>query len=293
VLSKRTSGRPSYARLGGVEVGEGFPVRVVGVINVSPESFYGGSVAVDRRAVQRLARRLVAEGADILDIGAMSTAPYVKGAVSEAEESRRMTAAVRAVRAAVDVPLSADTQRGGVAAAALEAGAQILNDVSGLSYDPALAPLVRAVKGLILMASEAAPSAEPPLAMIARRLRDCVRRAIIAGVEPERIVLDPGIGFFRHAALPWHQLDCAVLRDLRRLLRLGRPLLVGVSRKSFIGKLTGRADVAQRLAGSLAAAAIAVYNGAALIRAHDVAATVDVVRVAQGIRDVVAPGGRR
>ncbi len=282
-----------YANLAGVEVGEGFPVRVVGVLNVSPESFYGGSVARGRAALQRRAERLVSEGAAILDVGAMSTAPYLSGAITEGLEARRLTAAIRAVRQAVNVPISADTQRSRVAAAALAAGATVINDVSGLSGDPGMGEVARGAEGVILMAPELAASADPPLEMIAARLRQCLVRARRAGIGPQRIVLDPGIGFFRRAAIPWYQLDCAVLGGLARLRRLQHPLMVGVSRKSFVGKLTGHVEVQDRLYGSLAAAAVAVWNGAALIRAHDVAATVDAVRVAEAIRGSATPGRTR
>jgi dihydropteroate synthase len=259
-------------------------VRIVGAINVSPESFYGGSVARGRQALQRLAVRMVDEGADLLDIGAMSTAPYLQGAISEAVERRRMVAAVQAVRQVVAVPISADTQRSSVAAAALEAGAQVINDVSGLRHDAAMGGVARDAKGVCLMALEAGPSTQAPLRLITALLRKCLARARAARIARERIVVDPGIGFFRHAALPWYELDCLLLDQLWRLRRLGQPLLVGVSRKSFIGKIAGRADPRERLWGSLGAAAIAVYNGAALVRTHDVAATRDVIRVAEAIR---------
>ncbi|MFI4982484.1 MAG: dihydropteroate synthase, partial [Nevskiales bacterium] len=142
-----------YANLAGVEVGDGFPVRLAGAINVSPESFYGGSVARGRDALQRLARRMVEEGADIIDVGAMTTAPYQQGAIGADEEQRRMRAAVRAIRAVVDVPISVDTQRSRVAAAALDAGAAIINDVSGLGHDPAMGAVAADAGGVILMAS--------------------------------------------------------------------------------------------------------------------------------------------
>jgi dihydropteroate synthase len=281
-----------YANLAGVEVGDGFPVRVVGAINVSPESFYSGSVRRDRAALRQLALQMVDEGADILDIGAMSTAPYLKGAISEQEEEERMVAAVRTVRDAVAVPISADTQRSRVAAAALDAGASIINDVSGLSRDPAMAKLAGRAAGVILMACEQGPSTAEPVTMIVRLLRTCLTRALAAGVPPQRVVLDPGIGFFRQAVVPWHDLDCIVLAQLSRLRGLGRPILVGVSRKSFIGKITNRSTPAERLHGSVGAAAVAVYNGAALIRTHDVAATVDAVRMAAAIRAKISRRGR-
>jgi dihydropteroate synthase len=280
----KRAARNVYANLAGVEVGDGFPVRIVGAINVSAESFYTGSVAHGRPALRRMACRMVAEGAAVLDIGAMSTAPYGPGAIDEAEELRRLVEAVDTVRAAVAVPISVDTQRGRVAAAALRAGATIINDVSGLGADPAMAEVAGHADGVILMACAPAPSSSPPLPLIDSLLRAALRRARAARVAPERLVLDPGIGFFRRAAVPWYAVDCQVLAQLGRLRRLGRPLLVGISRKSFVGKLTGRADPAQRLYGSLSAAALAVYNGADVVRTHDVAATVDAVRVAEAIR---------
>lgn len=282
-----------YANLAGVEAGDGFPVRIVGAINVSRESFYPGSVAHGKRALQKLAAQMVKDGADILDIGAMSTAPYLKGAISEREEAARMVAAVRAVREVTAAPISVDTQRSRVAAAALSAGAAIINDVSGLAHDPDMTTPARQAGGLILMASEGAPSTLDPITQIISLLRQCLRRAREAGIPPDHIVLDPGIGFFRRAALPWYEFDSLVLARLSQLRRLGRPLLVGMSRKSFIGKLTGRAAAAERLPGSLGAAAIAVYNGAGLVRTHDVAATLDAVRVAAAIRGIrPRPGSR-
>jgi dihydropteroate synthase len=278
------SGAGLHANLAGLEVGEGLPVRIMGVINVSPESFHAGSVVQGTRALRALAKHMVAEGADLLDIGAMSTAPYGQGLIDAREEERRLVRAVRAVREVVSVPISADTQRSEVAAAALAAGASVINDVSGLTHDPSMAEVARRARGVVLMACESGPSTTPPARMVLSRLRNCLQLARRAGIPPQRIVLDPGIGFFRNASVPWHVFDCIVLRRLGAFHRLGRPLLVGVSRKSFIGRISGRGDVAERLPGSIAAAAIAVYNGAAIIRTHDVAATRDAVRLAEAIR---------
>jgi dihydropteroate synthase len=276
------------ANLGGCGVGEGFPVRIVGAINVSPESFYQGSVARNEDALRRLAHQMVAEGADILDIGAMSTAPYLETAISEEEERRRLCWAVETVRQIVAVPLSADTTRGAVASAALEAGATILNDVNGLRGDPAMAlAAAKNAQGLILMAAEESPGAYEPLATVSRLLTRSLRIAREAGIPEGRIVLDPGIGFFRRAALSWERWDCEVLRRLREVAALGCPLLVGVSRKSFIGKILNRPDPADRLAGSLAAVAVAVLHGASAVRTHDVAATCDAVRMAEALRDEI------
>jgi len=273
------------ANLGGCGVGEGFPVRIVGAINVSPESFYQGSVARNEDALCRLADQMVSDGADVLDIGAMSTAPYLDTAISAEEEQRRLCWAVETVKRSVALPVSVDTTRGAVAQAALEAGASIWNDVSGLRGDPAVtAAAARKAHGLILMAAEETPGASTPIQTIRALLEESLAIARQAGVESGRIVLDPGIGFFRRAAMPWERWDCEVVRNLRELTELGHPLLVGISRKSFIGKILDRSDPADRLPGSLAATVVAVLNGAALIRTHDVAATRDAVRMAEVLR---------
>jgi dihydropteroate synthase len=184
--------------------------------------------------------------------------------------------------------VSADTTRPGPARAALESGARILNDVHGLR-DPAMARVaVEHEAGLILMAfpeGAGTPAGDvcEPVATTRELLAACLARAERAGIAPEGVVLDPGIGFFRHGTVSWDAHDVRVLAHLRTLLGLGRPLCVGVSRKSFIGAVTGRAATADRLAGSLAATALAVEHGAALIRTHDVGETVDAVRVAERI----------
>jgi dihydropteroate synthase len=335
---------PSRARLGNVDVGDGFPVVVMGVLNVSPESFYAGSVHLDADDLVRAADAMITAGARILDVGAMSTAPYLETRIGAAEEADRLSGAVARLTAKFTVALSADTTRSGPARAALEAGATIINDVSGLRGDQEMASLIAArAAGVILMASrlvtpragapaagtlersptagtrerspavgsrEGAPAVgtregEPaaatmagapavgtledapaamPIGTVASLLDDSLNRARRAGIPDERIVLDPGIGFFRSETISWAQWDAAVLAHLSDLRRLGRPLAVGVSRKSFIGAITGEADPAGRLAGSLAATAIAVRNGAALIRTHDVAPTRDAVLVASALR---------
>jgi dihydropteroate synthase len=268
-----------------VEVGDGFPVRLVGAINVSPESFYQGSVAATEDSVKQQAERMAAEGADLLDIGAMSTAPYLPTEIPEAEEIQRVTWAIGIVRGVASLPLSVDTTRSRVALAALDAGADVINDVSGLRRDPGMGEIVaKRARGVILMASETAPEARDPIETVRGFLEESLQIVWRVGVPEHRIVVDPGIGFFRKAALPWYDWDCEVLRRLGELKTLDRPLLVGVSRKSFIGQLLGQADPAERLAGSLAATAVAVVNGAHMIRTHDVGPSREVVRVAEALR---------
>lgn len=272
------------ALLAGVAVGGDAPVRIMAVLNVSPESFHAGSVSADAGALRDAAQRAVAEGADLIDIGGRASAPYRQTDIPLAEEIRRITWSIETVVRAVDVPVSADTSRAPVAAAALAAGARIINDVSGLRADPAMADLAAQGEGVVLMASPDGEEDGDPLAQVQRLLADSLARAARAGIVPGEIVLDPGIGFFSTASQPALAFNLAVLRRLEELASLGCPLLVGVSRKRFIGALTGRADPGERLAGSLAATTVAVLHGAAVIRTHDVGPTRDAVRVAEALR---------
>jgi len=277
---------PVKAALDSVEVGDGCPVRVMAAINVSPESFYAGSVAAGTDALRDRAAQAMTEGADLLDIGAMSTAPYLQTQISVDEEISRLTRAIRAVRPAVALPISADTSRSRVAAAALDEGATIINDVTGLRADGGMGAVAARAHGLVLMAAENAPGATDPILTIRELLTDSCRRAADSGVAMNRIAIDPGIGFFRSAARPWWEWDRDVLRRLSELRTIGHPLLVGVSRKSFIGKLLGLPAPEDRLSGSLAATAAAVLKGAHIIRTHDVRATRDAVRMAEALRPV-------
>ena len=278
---------PKRAILAGVEVGDGLPVAVVGVVNVSPESFYGGSVFRERDRLLAAAQRMVEAGAVLLDVGGMSSAPYLATRIPEVEEADRLAQAIEALAPKLGVPISADTWRAGPARKALDAGAAVINDVSGLTGDPGMAPLVaRRGAGLIVMASDRGsfPAGGRPVERLLALLGESLALARAAGIEEERIVVDPGIGFFRSASTSWYAWDCRVLSDLEALGPLGRPICVGVSRKSFVGALLEQDDPADRLVGSLAATAVAVFNGAHLVRTHDVAETHQAVRVAEAIR---------
>lgn len=301
-------------------VGAGAPVVIMGVVNVSPESFHAGSVYRSEEAIVRAGLEMVEAGAALIDVGARSTAPYLETAIDDATETERLARAVELLAAKLPVPISADTARPGPARAALDAGARIVNDVRTLR-DPELACLVATRgAGVIVMASPASPApaggparhaarrsrARPgtaggnarahrqrgatPVSTVRGLLAGGLRRARAAGIAARRIVLDPGIGFFRNERMAWHEWDVRVLAGLGALSALGRPLAVGVSRKSFIGAVLEQPDTADRLAGSLGATAVAVLAGAALIRTHDVAATRDAVRVAERVR---AAGGLR
>jgi dihydropteroate synthase len=274
------------AIVAGVSVGDGLDVAVVGALNVSPESFYPGSVVVDADRLLRAGEAMARAGAAWLDVGAMSTAPYLEARIPEAQEADRLHWAVALLTTKLDLPVSADVSRVGPARAALEAGASMINDVTGLAGDPALARLTaESGAALVLMAAPArGVPAGDPVATVRVALEGSLAIARAAGIPDERILVDPGIGFFRGDGVAWPEWDCRVLAGLPALRALGRPLYVGVSRKSFIGAVAAVADPAERLPGSLAATAAAVLGGAHVIRAHDVAETAQAVRVAQAIR---------
>jgi len=268
------------ADLSGVKIGLGEPVKVMGAINLSPESFYKGSVVKDPDEALKKAERMVEEGASIIDIGGMSTAPYLDTYVSPEEEKRRVMPALRKIKD-LGVPISIDTQRYEVALAAVEEGATIINDVSGLS-DPRVVELISSMDLSLILGARGSVKGDDPVRELRGLLRGALSRA--SGIREDRIAIDPLIGFFREQEVPWYVWDSKVISGLRGLLILGRPICIGVSRKSFIGKIIGEEDPEKRLFGSLSATAIAVYNGASLIRTHDVKETIHAIRVAEFMR---------
>lgn len=291
------------ALLGSLRVGSGFPVRVMAAINLSPESFYKGSVASSVRDVSKRAERAVEEGAEILDIGGMSTAPYLSTSeVSEELETERIRSAVPLVTG-LGAQVSVDTVRASVAEVALRLGASAVNDVSGLKNDPRMASVVRdSGASLIVMAHSTRKGRGRPITQVRSALRETLSIASSSGVEAERVIVDPGIGFFRDRGagrafspqdvMHWYEWDGQVIDGLSELWALGRPVCVGLSRKSFIGKILGLDDAEDRLIGSVAATAIAAIRGADLVRTHDVKETIQAVRVAEAITRR-GPGPRR
>jgi dihydropteroate synthase len=281
-LDPRTVSNPRPAAEDGVLARLLANVRpvVMGVLNVTPDSFSDGGRFLDPQAALAHARRLVAEGADILDIGAESTRPY-GGAVRVplAREQARL-APVLPELVALGVPVSIDTLKAAVAAWALDQGAAIVNDVWGLQGDPDMARLVaeRGVPVIIMHNREAADPAIDIIADVTAFFHRSLDIAARAGIARERIVLDPGIGFGK---TPEQSIACIARLDAWR--EFGLPLLVGASRKRFIHTVVP-SDPTERIGGSLAAHLLAVENGAAIIRAHDVAPTVQALAVAAAIR---------
>ena len=259
----------------------------MGIVNVTPDSFSGdgllagvagrGGAVVEAAVVQ--AREMVEDGADILDVGGESTRPGHEP-VGEDEEVARVLPVVAAIHAALpDVPLSIDTTKPGVAAAALDAGAALVNDVWGVSTDDAMARLA-AARGvpLVVMHNRSQPIYGDFMAELMEDLRAALGRAESAGVPPSALIVDPGFGFGK---TPEHNLT--VLRELATLRQLGRPVLLGTSRKSTIGRVLGGLPTEERLEGTLATTALAVAAGVDMIRVHDVRANVRAALVADAV----------
>ncbi len=255
----------------------------MGVINVTPDSFSdaGRYLLVDR-AVEH-ARQLVAEGADMLDIGGESTRPGASQ-VSPAAQIERVLPVVRALRD-VTVPLSVDTSEPEVMRAALDEGVAIINDVRALRVPGALGQMGRSDCGVVLMHMQGTPQTmqvNPSYQDVVGEVRGFLRsrrdEAVQAGVAPERIALDPGFGFGKRG-----EHNQRLLAHLGRLRELGQPLLVGLSRKASLGEMTGR-PVAERLVASVVAAVLAIQSGAHIVRVHDVAATRDAIAVWEAVR---------
>jgi dihydropteroate synthase len=256
----------------------------MGIVNVTPDSFSDGGAHPDAAAAIAHGLRLVAEGADLLDVGGESTRPGAAPVPAD-EELRRVLPVVRALAERAGAPVSIDTTKAGVARAALDAGATIVNDVSGLRFDPALGGVVaRAGAGLIVMhmqgdprTMQQAPRYDALLAEVIAELEAALVRAATAGVDPEKVVVDPGIGFGKTLE---HNLE--LIDRLGELCALGRPVLVGPSRKSFIGRVLDLPP-AERLEGTIAACCLAADRGAHLVRVHDVGPVRRALRVADAI----------
>lgn len=271
-------------RLGSLEAGYGHPVLVMGVINISPESFYGGSVRTDVDQIVNRVAEMEQEGADLIDVGAASTAPrqtYGTQNVDEQEEALRIEGAMGHVRDATRLPISVDTTSARIARMSLDLGANMVNDVSGLQKDPEMAALV-AERGVpvVIMADCNTPCESPDAAI--HSLRASMATAESSGITRNRIVLDPGIGFGKPP-----EIDVHIIRTLRRFKLLGQPLLVGVSRKAFLGAILEEPRPEDRLTGTIAATAIAVVNGADIVRAHDIIEAKKAVKVGEALRPCI------
>jgi dihydropteroate synthase len=264
----------------------GSKVLIMGILNVTPDSFSDGGRFLDPVLAVDQAQKMIAEGTDIIDIGGESTRPGASY-VSEEEEIARIRPIVEALGKGTDVPLSIDTQKASVAQVALDCGASIVNDVSALQDDCRMAQVVQeSGAGVVLMhrqgssaTMQEAPQYKDVVGEVKSFLSKRVALARSMGISPDRIIIDPGIGFGKTC---YHNLK--ILANIGEFLQLEQPLMIGLSRKAFIGELTGK-PVTEREMGNAAAIATAVWQGAHILRVHDVAAMKDAIQVAQALRN--------
>jgi len=277
-------------------VGKKYTVKIVGIINTSPESFYKGSVKTGEQEIAATARRMQDDGAHMIDIGGMSTAPYVQPTlVSIEDEIRRVTKAIKAVRSSCDLPISVDTPRSAVAKEAISAGADAINDVTGLKYDIEMADIVAkaGVPAIIGAYSGGDDDDEvPALGTITNTLNALKKSLRLAsGASIKDVIIDPSIGFFRKEGKnpfftkmtdrPWYVRDIEILSNLHKLNTFKKPICISVSRKSFIGHLLNLNTPEDRLIPSIVCELIAALNGADIIRTHNVRETVQAITMLQ------------
>jgi dihydropteroate synthase len=259
---------------------------VMGILNVTPDSFSDGGLYLDVEAAVAQATALEAAGADIIDVGGESTRPGSAG-ISAKEEMRRILPVLRKLRGKIRIPISVDTSKAEVADAAADEGAEILNDVTGLRNDPGVAQVAQRRKlGLILMhmrgtpqTMQQAPFARDVIRDVTAGLRRSLTKARNAGVVRSRLVIDPGIGFGKS-----HEQNCEIIQRLPQLAKLGFPIMLGTSRKSFLGTALKRSDETDRIWGTAATVAAGILQGAHIVRVHDVAEMTQVARVADVLR---------
>ena len=258
---------------------------VMGILNVTPDSFYDGGAHFSREQAIEHGLRMVGEGADIIDVGGESTRPFSEPTALD-EELQRVLPVIEGIRKESDVPLSIDTYKADVARAAIAAGAGIINDISALSFDPRMAD-VAAETGLpvVIMHMRGTPrdmqknpSYGDVVGEIKAYFEERIAFAKARGIDEGDIIIDPGIGFGKRL-----EDNLAIIRDLRRLKELGRPILMGTSMKTFIGRIMGTDVVGERGEGTLASVAISLWNGADIVRVHDVAGTKKVVRFMEAL----------
>ena len=277
-------------KLGTITVGDSNPVRFMGILNTSRESFYKKSISISKQRISDAVYRMEAEGADFIDVGGMSTAPYLATMISEKTEIGRIIKAIKIIQQISNLPISVDTCRAGVAKEALELGVDIINDVTGLKYDPRMPKTIeKYCPSLVLCAYSKKIMTGNQLHNVKQLLNESLEIAKSVNIPKTKIVLDPAIGFFRKKGMgtfftkinsDWFKRDLLILKNLKSI-KSGRPILVSVSNKSFIGKILKKENPSDRLFGSLAAEVISALNGANIIRTHNVGKSKEANAIAQ------------
>jgi dihydropteroate synthase len=277
------------AKIGNVRVGGKNPVRIMAILNTSPESFYKKSVNTTKTHIKNTVKQMENQGADFIDVGGMSTAPYLSTLVSEKVESKRILNAIKIIQNFTNLPISVDTCRAKVAQDSLEYGVEIINDISGLKYDEKMQEVIsKFVPSLILCAYNSKIILGNSIQTTKKLLKESLKIAKKSNVPSEKIVLDPAIGFFRKTGKgpfftkiksDWLERDLSIIKNLN-LIKQNYPILISVSNKSFLSKITGKENPSDRLFGSIAAETVSVLNGADIIRTHNVEATKDAIMIA-------------
>ena len=277
------------AKIANVGVGGKNPVRIMGILNTSPESFYKKSVNTSKTSIKNAVKLMESQGVDFIDVGGMSTAPYLSTMISEKTESKRIIDAIKIIQNSTNLPISVDTCRANIANDALECGVEIINDISGLKYDKKMQDVVSKFSpSLILCAFSTKVTLGNPVTITKKLLRDSLQIAKKSNISSEKIILDPAIGFFRKSAKgpfftkiksDWLERDLSILKNLNSIKQTF-PILISVSNKSFIGKILGKDNPKDRIFGSIAAETVSVMNGADIIRTHNVEETKDAVMIA-------------
>ena len=277
-------------KLGNLVVGRKNEITIMGILNISPESFYKNSIKSTKSQISKYVSEMEENGADIIDIGGMSTAPYLKTIVSEKVESDRVTKTIKIIQNLSNIPISVDTCRASVAKDALELGVDVINDISGLKYDKNMPKIIEKYQPSLILCSYSKKIVKGNSISITKKLlNESIKIAQTAHISKEKIVVDPAIGFFRRSSdvknkLPytkinsdWAERDIEIIKKLK-LLKTSFPILVSLSNKSFLGKLLGKEDPVSRTTGTAIAEMLSIINGASIIRTHNPRITSDVIK---------------
>ena len=276
-------------QIANVGVGGKNPVRIMGILNTSPESFYKKSITTKKNDIKNSIKEMELEGADFIDIGGMSTAPYLSTIISEKVETRRILDAIKIVQNISNLPISIDTCRSNVAKNALEYGVDIINDISGLKFDENMKDIISKFNPSLILCAYSSKSVSGNDVLLTKKLlSESLKIAKKSNISSKKIVLDPAIGFFRKSGkgkfftktkTDWVERDLSVIKNLNSI-KMNYPILISISNKSIIGNLLEKENPSDRLFGSITAEAICVLNGANIIRTHNVMATKDAITIA-------------
>ena len=277
------------AKIANISVGGQNPVRIMGILNTSPESFYKKSINTTRSKIKNVVIQMENDGADFIDVGGMSTAPYLSTMISEKVESKRVLDAIKIIQNTTNLPISVDTCRSSVAKIALENDVEIINDISGLKYDKNMKDVISKFQpSLILCAYDSKIILGNSINSTKKLFKSSLKIAKDCHIPDKKIVLDPAIGFFRKTGkgkfftkikTDWVERDLSIIKNLNSF-KMKYPILISVSNKSLIGNLLEKENPSDRLFGSITAEAICVLNGANIIRTHNVKATKDAITIA-------------